>query len=43
VKALREEIMALKELNPPWEQLKEMKYLNNVIREGMLHPPLVGP
>jgi len=35
VAKLRREIDEVGEEKPSWEQLKQMKYLNNVIREGM--------
>ena len=35
VEKLRKEILAVDEEYPTWEQLKEMKYLNNVVKEGM--------
>jgi len=41
VEKLREEINSVNDENPTWEQLKHMKYLNNVIKEGML--PLLLP
>jgi cytochrome P450 len=34
VEKLREEIKSVGEESPTWEQLKHMKYLNNVIKEG---------
>jgi hypothetical protein len=34
VEKLREEIKSVGEETPAWEQLKHMKYLNNVIKEG---------
>lgn len=34
VKKLRKEIESIGEENPTWEQLKNMKYINNVTREG---------
>ena len=34
VEKLREEIKSVGEETPTWEQLKHMKYLNNVIKEG---------
>jgi len=36
VKKLRNEIESVGEENPTWEQLKSMKYMNNVTREGMV-------
>lgn len=35
VEKLREEVCGVAEQNPTWEQLKHLKYLNNVIKEGM--------
>lgn len=35
VAKLRDEINSVAEDGPTWEQLRHMKYLNNVIREGM--------
>jgi cytochrome P450 len=35
VKKLRDEIASVGAQNPSWEQLKSIKYLNNVIKEGM--------
>ncbi|KAK1826696.1 glycosyl hydrolase family 76-domain-containing protein [Podospora conica] len=41
VKRLKEEIRGLGVEDPSWEQLKQMKYLNNVIKEAMrLFPPI---
>ena len=36
VEKLRAEIMAVDEETPTWEKLKQMKYLNNVIKEGKI-------
>jgi len=36
VEKLRAEIMAVDEERPAWEKLKQMKYLNNVIKEGKI-------
>lgn len=38
VDKLRSEILAVDEEYPTWEQLKQLKYLNNVIKEGMPSP-----
>lgn len=35
VQKLRKEIQDLAVETPTWEQLRQMKYLNNIIREGM--------
>lgn len=40
VKKLRDEIAGSGARTPTWEQLRNMKYLNNIIREGMLVPSL---
>lgn len=40
VKKLRDEIASVGAQNPTWEQLKNMKYLNNVIKESMSQPSL---
>ncbi len=38
VEKLREEIKSVGDVDPSWEQLKQMKYLNNVIKESMSIP-----
>jgi cytochrome P450 len=38
VEKLREEIKSVGDEDPTWEQLKQMKYLNNVIKESMSIP-----
>ncbi|KAK0628175.1 cytochrome P450 [Bombardia bombarda] len=41
VERVREEIREVGEEKPTWEQLKGMKYLNNVVKEGLrLFPPV---
>ncbi|KAK3363602.1 cytochrome P450 [Lasiosphaeria hispida] len=41
VEKLRSEIHDVGEENPSWEQLRQMKYLNNVVREALrLFPPV---
>ncbi|KAH8908006.1 cytochrome P450 [Coniochaeta sp. PMI_546] len=41
VKKLRDEIANVGAKDPTWEQLKNMKYLNNIIKEGLrLIPPV---
>lgn len=36
VEKLRSEVCSVPDERPTWEQLKQLKYLNNVIKEGML-------
>lgn len=43
VEKLREEIKSVGEETPTWEQLKHMKYLNNIIKEGELSVRLFQP
>ncbi|GAB1312156.1 Cytochrome P450 alkane hydroxylase [Madurella fahalii] len=41
VEKLREEVCGVAEPHPTWEQLKQLKYLNNVIKEALrLFPPV---
>lgn len=40
VKKLRDEIASVGAQNPTWEQLKNMKHLNNIIKESMSQPSL---
>jgi hypothetical protein len=43
VEKLRKEINSVGDDTPTWEQLKRMKYLNNVIREGKFLFPSTSP